>query len=138
MLLKVKPKVLILISGLIWSFFGILLNHFAAQWFVVLPDSQKITSLIFGVLLGAAIAYFGFNNLAKKNIQRISDYKEKTCVFAFQSWKSYLIIVVMISMGIFLRTSEFMPKYILTPMYIGIGFALFIASFQYYKKTPIN
>ena len=38
----------------------------------------------------------------------------------------------MISLGIFLRKTSFVPKFLLAPMYIGIGFALFTASFKYY------
>lgn len=132
MIIRVKSKVLILISGILWSFVGILLNHFAVKWFVLLPKTEKITSIVFGVLLGVSIAYFGFNRLAKKNINRILGYKDKACFFAFQSWKSYILIIIMISMGIYMRTSGLIPKYILTPMYIGIGLALFIAGFQYY------
>ncbi|MCF8296221.1 MAG: hypothetical protein K9J13_01635 [Saprospiraceae bacterium] len=132
MFIRVKPKVLIFISGILWSFVGILLNHFAAKWFVNLPKAEKITSIVFGGIMGIIIAYFGFNKIAKNNIKRILEYKDKACFFAFQSWKSYIIIVIMISMGIFMRTSGLIPKYILTPIYIGIGLALFIAGIQYY------
>ncbi len=56
----------------------------------------------------------------------------KRCVFAFQSWKSYLIVVIMIAMGIGLRHSP-IPKPYLSVLYIGIGLALILSSFRYLK-----
>ena len=129
---KVKPYILILTSGILWSFVGLLLNNFAYEWFINLPNLEKISSITFGGLIGITAAILGFNILARKNINRILEYKETVCFFAFQSWRSYIIVVIMISMGVFMRTSGIFPKFILTPMYIGIGLALFIASFQYY------
>jgi len=53
-------------------------------------------------------------------------------MWAFQKWQSYILIAFMISLGIFMRKSGLVPKVILTPIYISIGFALFTASFKYY------
>jgi ATP/ADP translocase len=46
----------------------------------------------------------------------------------------YFLIVFMMSMGIFMRTTNFIPKYLLAPMYVAIGLALFLGSFVYYKS----
>ncbi len=87
-----------------------------------------------GVLLASAIYYFGFSKLAKKNIQRITDMAgDKICIFAFQEWTSYPLVIVMISLGIFLRMYSPIPKPLLAVMYIGIGGSLFLASLHYYK-----
>jgi len=129
---KVNKKILILIAGLIWSGVGVLLINIASKWFVLFNKKEIIFIIIIGILFGIIISYFGFSNLAKKNIERINQYSNKVCVWAFQKWQSYFIIIIMISMGIFMRKCHFIPKYLLTPMYIGIGFALFTASFKYY------
>lgn len=140
---KVNKNILIVIAGLLWSGVGILLIKIASKWFVLLNETEIIFAIIGGIILGTIISYFGFSNLAKKNIKRINLYSDKVCVWAFQRWQSYFIIIIMVSMGIFMRNSHFIPKFILTPMYIGIGFALFTASFKYYifllkllKKQP--
>lgn len=129
---KVNKKILILIAGILWSSVGVLLINIASKWFVLLSDIEIVTSVLGGLILGSAISYFGFSNLAKKNIERINLYNNKVCLWAFQKWESYLLIMFMISLGIFMRNTSSIPKFILTPMYIGIGFALFTASFKYY------
>jgi len=138
MLKKIKPQVnkkwLIMVSGMMWSGVGLLLIWIASKWFVTFDSWQITLALIVGPLLGLAIAYFGFRNLAKKNADRILAYPERVCIFAFQRWQMYILIVVMMSMGIFMRTTSFIPRFLLAPMYIGIGSALFLSSFVYYRR----
>jgi len=129
---KVDKNILILISGILWSFVGILLIKIATKWFVLLNNNELFFAIIGGIILGIAISYFGFTNIAKKNIKRINQYSNKVCIWAFQKWQSYLLIIFMISLGLFMRKTSFIPRILLTPMYIGIGFALFTASFKYY------
>jgi len=88
--------------------------------------------------MGTIISFFGFSKLAKKNANRIMEYPEKVCIFAFQRWQMYILVVIMMSMGFFMRTTNFIPKYILAPVYVGIGLALFVSSFVYYKKLLIK
>ena len=129
---KVNKNILILVSGILWSGVGVLLISIASKWFNLLVDKEIIYAIIEGIILGTLISYFGFSNLAEKNIDRINLYSNKVCIWAFQKWQSYLLIIFMISLGIFMRKTSFVPKILLTPMYIGIGFALFTASFKYY------
>ena len=135
---KLKPAVnqkwLIIISGLLWSGVGILLNILAIGWLKAFNNIQIFTAVIIGLLAGLTIARFGFENIANKNVNRILTYPKHACVFAFQEWKSYILIAFMMSMGIYLRTTGLVPKFILAPLYIGLGTALFIASFKYYSN----
>jgi hypothetical protein len=129
---------LIFTSGIMWSGVGVLLNWFAYKW---LPDFERwqiIFAYFVGILAGLIIAKFGFSKLAAKNRDRILGYPEKVCAFAFQRWEMYILVVFMISLGIFMRTSGYIPKYLLAPVYIGIGLALFIASFVYYKSLIVK
>lgn len=138
MLNKFKPsinkKYLILISGVLWSGIGVLLNWIAFKWVLDFEQWQIIFTYSIGILMGLIIASFGFSKLAKKNIDRIMRYPEKVCVFGFQRWQMYIMIVIMMSMGLFMRTTTLIPKYLLAPVYVSIGLALFISSFVYYKK----
>ncbi len=87
-----------------------------------------------GVLLASAIYYFGFSKLAKKNIHRITGMAgDKICIFAFQEWTSYPLIVVMVGLGLSLRNLLPIPKPYLAILYIGIGGGLFLSSLYYYK-----
>jgi hypothetical protein len=115
-----------------WSGVGLFLNKLAFGWIGKLTNNEIIFALTSGYVLAGVIAYFGFSGLANKNIERINQYKGKVCFWAFQKWSSYLLIAFMMSLGIFMRNTPYVPKYILSPIYIGIGFALFLASFRYY------
>lgn len=129
---RVNKNILIGFAGVLWSGVGVMLNIFASRWFHLLSENEFISAVIGGIFLGTAISYFGFSNLAVKNIERINLYKGKVCIWAFQKWQSYLLIIFMIALGVFMRKTSFVPKFLLTPMYIAIGFALFTASFKYY------
>ena len=129
----VKRENLLLISGLMWSGVGLLLNFFALIWMHSFNISTMAAIVTAGISAGLMISFLGFNKIADKNIRRILTYENRVCVFAFQEWKSYLLIAVMMSMGIFLRSSRFVPRPYLASMYIGIGLALLISSIRYYR-----
>ena len=97
------------------------------EWFTALPFG------LLGVFLSLVAYRLGFSGIAKKNIDRIFLLPEKGCIFAFQAWKSYLIIVVMITLGIVLRHSP-IPKHYLAIVYTTIGGALLLSSLHYYRK----
>ena len=131
-----KPAVssywLMLISGLLWSGVGIFLLRIALQWILRFPPGTEILVLFSGVVLGAGAAV-GFSFVVRKNIRRIRNYQGAVCVFAFQEWKSYLLVAVMMSLGIFLRTCNSIPRQLVAPVYVTIGLALFVNSFTYYR-----
>ena len=83
--------------------------------------------------MGMAVAayYLGFSKIARKNIKRLCLLTERTCIFAFQTWKGYLIIGFMITLGVILRNSA-IPKQYLAVIYTTIGGAIFLSSLHYY------
>ncbi len=121
-------------AGLMWSGVGIYLCSLTLTWLTPISNGAKIWLVSGSVLLAASIYIFGFSRFAEKNIQRILSYtKEKICIFAFQQWSSYPLVIFMISLGVFLRQNSPIPKPILAVLYIGIGGSLFLASLHYYK-----
>ncbi len=122
---------LLLLAGLMWSGVGLMLCSYAYGW---LTAELSLTSALLaglGLALAAAAGRFAFIGLARKNIARILQYEEKVCLFAFQAWKSYLIIVFMVALGLALRASP-LPKPYLAVVYTAIGGALLLASLNYY------
>lgn len=130
----VNKNILILISGLLWSGVGLLLLRIASGWFSRFSGRESVWDVSTGLLLGFVIAWFGFRKLAQKNADRIALYSDKVCIFAFQRWQSYFLILFMVALGVFMRHATFIPKTLLAPIYIGMGSALFLASFVYYKR----
>ncbi len=136
--MKSNHKTLLLISAVMWSAVGILLLNFAYHWLPLLSKNQALITWPGGFILGLIIFLFGFGKIAKKNIVRIKSLPPGPKVWHFQSPRSYLIIVFMVALGIFLRKTPFVPKVILTPVYIGLGIGLFFSSFHYYREAFTN
>jgi hypothetical protein len=86
---------------------------------------------VLGIVLALMAHQFCFSRIARKNITRLSLLTEKTCIFAFQKWRSYFLVGLMITLGIALRNLP-IPRPYLAVLYTTIGGALLLASFQYY------
>ena len=134
-LARFKPAVpkygLMAMAGLLWTTVGLGLCRLAYKWVVLLPVARAISFGVAGMFL-ALIAYrFSFSGIAAKNIDRLCRLPDKGCLFAFQAWRSYLIIGLMIGLGLVLRHSQ-IPKTYLAIVYFAVGGALILASFHYY------
>jgi hypothetical protein len=132
-----KPGVgkvwLYFLAGLVWLGVGSMLIGFASGWLKAVSFSSVMLYIIPGIVLATGIYFFGFSKLAKKNIQRISRLaSEKVCLFAFQEWTSYPLVVFMIALGLYLRIYSPIPKPLLAVLYLGIGGGLFFASLHYF------
>jgi hypothetical protein len=128
----VDKRILVAVSGTIWTAVGILLCTRAVYWLPDATDPKTLWLGTAGVLLALVIHHFGFVKLANKNINRIMAKEGKVCIFGFQPWKSYFIILIMISMGIILRQSS-IPKTYLSIIYMGFGGAMFLSSIRYHR-----
>jgi hypothetical protein len=132
---KFKPavprKLLLLIAGAMWCGVGVMLSAMAYHWLSVYEGPAWLFAVP-GITAALIIHHFGFLKIVDKNLGRISRLSPKPCVFSFISWKSYLIIVIMVAMGITLRHSP-IPKQYLSVIYTGIGLALFLSSIRYFR-----
>jgi hypothetical protein len=122
---------LLVIAGLMWSGVSLLLLNYALTWLSHPVSGINILLGTLGVIISIAANYYQFSKLARKNIDRILALNSRACLFAFQAWKGYIIIAVMISGGILLRSSV-LPKPYLAVVYAAIGGALLQASLNYY------
>jgi hypothetical protein len=133
---KYKPAVnkqyLLILSGAMWMGVGIMLNVFAFTWLRAFKGNHHFVYAGIGIICALVIHHFGFLKIVDKNLGRISRMEGKPCVFSFMSWKSYLIVMVMVTMGIAFRHSS-LPKQYLSILYIGIGGALILSSIRYFR-----
>lgn len=128
----VGKRVLLLLSGLMWMGVGCMLVTLAVHW---LAAEGGRLALVLGALgLGASLVihHFGFLKIVDRNLARILPMEGKRCLFAFQPWKSYFLILVMVGMGIGLRHSP-LPKHYLAVIYVAIGMALVLSSTRYLR-----
>ena len=134
-LTRLNPAVpkhwLIAIAGLVWSAAGGMLCHMAWSWLRPLPP-LRITGLIAaGLALAIVFHRLMLARIARRNMDRICTYADRGCVFAFQAWRSYLMILVMIAMGSFLRHTM-ISREILALFYTAMGAALILSSLAYF------
>ena len=119
-------------SGVMWSAVGIMMCATAIGWLADGGMGRGMGFGLAGLILAILSVRWGFGSIAQKNIRRLRRLPDRGCFFAFQAWKSYLIIMVMIALGITLRHSS-IPKHFLAVAYTAIGGALILGSFYYYR-----
>jgi hypothetical protein len=136
LLKKLNPAVskywLIALAGLMWSMVGIMLCRLAYVWLAAVNWSLGLPLGLVSIISALTVYGFGFSKIALKNIDRLLLLSDKSCIFAFQAWKSYLIIIFMIILGMLLRNSP-IPRHLLAVIYAAIGGALFVSSFHFYR-----
>ena len=128
----VTKSVLLLLAGSVWLCVGTMLLVLAHAWLSNAPGTIAIMFFGFGVVLALLVHHFGFLKIVDKNIERILPMVEKKCLFSFITWKSYIIILVMVALGTFLRHSA-IPHRFLAILYTGIGLALILSSLRYLR-----
>lgn len=124
---------LLSIAGLLWSTVGVMLCSLAVHWLLQIGRNLAIALAALGLALAVTSWRFIFVKIAHKNISRIEQRPTMTCLFAFQAWRSYALMLFMIALGITLRHSH-LPKFYLAVIYTAVGGALFLASFSYYAR----
>ena len=128
----VDKKILILLAGLMWCGVGVMLIRYAVSWLSAFSIKEQVIFYLIGFAIALPIHFFGFLNIAKKNLQRLMPMAVRKCVFSFMTWKSYLIVLFMVSLGITLRHSS-LPKQYLSIVYNGIGLALILSGTKYLR-----
>lgn len=132
-MIKVKPKYLLLIAGIVWflagtNIFVIGINSFIAGWnnniLYILPSF--IVMFIFIKLI--------FYPLVQKHHSRIIKFQEDKPFYHFFDKKSYIIMACMMTVGITLRQLNILPIIVIGMLYIGIGFSLIIAGLLFIIK----
>lgn len=129
---RTDKRILIFLAGLMWCGVGIMLVRYAISWLSVNSVKEQIIFYSIGFLSALPIHFFGFSKIADKNLNRLAPLAEKKCVFSFMTWKSYLIVLFMVSLGITLRHSS-LPKRYLSIIYDGIGLGLFLSGLRYFR-----
>ncbi len=128
----VDKRVLVLLAGIMWIGVGIMLLSYAFSW---LQSSQGTGAFVFsglGVVMALVIHHFGFLRIVDTNLQRILPMVGKKCIFSFMTWKSYIIVAAMVTIGVLLRQYP-VPKPYLSALYTGIGLSLILSSVRYLR-----
>lgn len=134
---KYKPAVpgslLVLMAGTAWVCVGLMLLFSAGMWlYAASPETSPYAFAAAGFVLALLVHHFGFLRIVDGNLRRILPADGKKCLFSFVPWKSYLLIVFMVILGLLLRYSP-IPRPYLAVCYIAIGLALVLSSIRYMR-----
>ncbi len=129
---SVSRTCLLMAGGFMWTVVGTALSMIAAYRLLHLGWGESLLGGLVGISLGLVGCRFQFLKIAGKNIERILQKAERCCFFAFQSWKGYLLIFVMMFIGHILRHSP-LPRVIPAVIYLAVGVALTLSSSLYYE-----
>lgn len=122
----VKKQYLVLIAAFVWMAAGaniLRLGIMAAvsvawEWWMVLS------------MLGVFVLFlFMFYRIVKKHVKRIYGYdsERKHCFLKFFDLKAYILMAVMMTGGILLRSFHIIPERCVAMFYTGLGTGLTIA-----------
>ncbi len=128
----VNKEVLLFLAGFVWFGVGAMLLLLSFFWLNAFQVHGSVLFCAIGVAIAIVVHHFGFLKIVDKNLGRILPMEGTKCIFSFITWKSYVIVAVMVAMGTLLRHSP-IPKPYLSMLYIGIGLALILSSVRYLK-----
>lgn len=130
---QVRRYWLVLVAGLLWLFVGIALMVVACWWLSRIFWLRGVAVAAFSLCAGLVIHLYGFSRIVRKNIARIAMQAETVCVFAFQGWRSYFLILLMMFFGYAVRHLP-IPKYVDAVIYFSMGAALAFSSSLYFQE----
>ncbi|MCE5333790.1 MAG: hypothetical protein LLG06_04300 [Desulfobacteraceae bacterium] len=124
---------LVLVAGLVWFCVGVALMLVACFRLYESPWPLNLMIAAGSVLLGVVISRGLFSRIVSRNLGRIGRKPEASCIFAFQGWRSYLLVVLMMFIGYALRHLP-IPHYIDALIYLAMGTALAFSSSLYFAE----
>lgn len=120
----VNRSVHLFIAPLLWTAIGCMLmvrgwgwlGGHSGQWLVVVA-----------VALGTLKSKFILDITARHSIQRLITFKDGTCIGAVYSWKTWMLVGLMMVAGITIRQLT-EPGLLVGTIYCGVGWALVFSS----------
>lgn len=124
-IMKVKKNTLLLIACFVWAAAGFNILRIGIMAYT---SYLSLLNIILSTAVFGIFQYFIFGRLVRKHTKRISDYEEEKHFFLkFFDLKSFIIMAVMMTGGIYLRTSGLGPERFIAVFYSGLGASLLLA-----------
>ena len=130
--MKVKKKTLLLIDCAVWSLAGFNILRIGILSY---PPYISVMNILLSIVVFTVFQYFIFGRLVKKHTDRIQNYEEERHFFMkFFDVKSFIIMAIMMSGGIYLRASSLAPERFIAVFYTGLGSSLLLAGILFGKN----
>lgn len=132
-LFKVKAKYLLLIAAAVWFIAGA--NIVRLGVLAIAEGTTPLYVLLIGIPVIFILFYLMFSKLVAKHTQRIRSYGEdKMHVLKFFDIKGYIIMIIMMTGGIALRSFGIVPNWFVAFFYTGLGSALMLAGIKFFLR----
>lgn len=130
--MKVNKKTLLLIACIVWFIAGFNILRIGILSY---PPYLSIINILLSIVVFSVFQHFIFGRLVKKHTVRIQNYEEEQHFFMkLFDVKSFIIMAVMMSGGIYLRASSFVPERFIAVFYTGLGSSLLLAGILFGKN----
>ena len=123
---------LLFIAAFVWTFAGgMLLTRGILM--MGMDNDYLITRIVISIVGGTLFYVILFSKISKKHVIRII-HLTNNCpsIFSFFNLRSYVMMIFMISFGVFLRTSGIVPPFYLSILYVTMGIPLLVSSQRFY------
>jgi hypothetical protein len=119
-----------------WCGVGVMLSLMACRWLSGYSGKVWLFALS-GLAFALIMRRYSFLKVAEKNLDRIAELPTRPCIFSFISWRSWLLVAFMITLGSTLRHSP-VPKEYLAVIYLGIGLGLLLSGLKYFRIVRVK
>lgn len=135
---SVNKRTLFFVGGLVWIIAAVRVFTIGTESLVQASHPNYIINTIIGLITLLIFFVFIFSKLSSKHAKRIIKSElQRRCPFAFFDVKSYVIMIFMISLSIYLKSLNIINLNYLGSFYVGIGIALFLGGVLYIKNGVI-
>lgn len=120
----VSPKTHLFLASALWTTIGLLLIY---RGIVYLSPHNLLPLMLIGIILGSLKSFLVLNKAAARGVERIRRFGDNTCIGAVYSWRTWLLVVAMMLLGLIMRMSP-LPSAFIGTACIAIGWALLFSS----------
>ena len=126
---------LLFMAGIVWAVAGGILAY-RGVGFIDEAALHPVVLFLIGTAGGAFFFAFMFRKISARHVFRILHIThERPCLFSFLSWKSYLMMALMITVGVLLRRTSFIPHEDLGTAYLMMAVPLLTSSFRFFQTA---
>lgn len=123
---KVKNLTLLLIAAVVWLAAGVNIARIGLEEYAL--GYASVINVALSLLVGIVFWFMAFHKLTVKHTQRIAGYGDERQLFVrFFDKRSFIIMAVMMTGGIAIRSLHLMPDEFIAVFYTGLGSALALA-----------
>ncbi|MHB1350467.1 MAG: hypothetical protein ACYCYR_11395 [Desulfobulbaceae bacterium] len=126
----VKRRVHLFAAPLLWTGVGSFLLFRGWEW--IGPGRARWLFLL-AIAIGTAKSLFILDRTARRVVARIVNLRDDTCLGAVYSWKTWLLVFLMMGSGMALRR-YFSPGAVIGTLYAAVGWALLLSSRQGWRE----